>query len=304
MARKPRFEFEGAIYHIISRGNDRKDVFEGRSAAAFEKTIFETCEKCGWRLHAYVIMSNHYHMALETPGANLVDGMRWLQGTFGNRLNACRKERGQVFQSRYKSLVIEEGRSLLGLVNYIHLNPVRAGMVPLDSLREYASSSFPKFFEKRVKEPLVRKEFLAELEFPDTAGGMRKYTEHLEWCEENDGAVRDELARRYTRGWVVASKENRRELKKMLIEKEKESAWGGDDLAELREAKWERVLHEKLEQAGKTMDDAKKSPKSTEWKVKIAGALREYTTATNLWIADRLAMGHPSRVRNLIKEKL
>ncbi len=119
MARMLRFEFDGAIYHIISRGNYRKDVFKGPSAAAFERTVFEACEKCGWRLHAYVIMSNHYHLAVETADPNLVDGMRFLQGTSGNRFYACRKERGYVFQSRYMSLVIEEGRSLLGLVNYI-----------------------------------------------------------------------------------------------------------------------------------------------------------------------------------------
>ncbi len=304
MARKPRFEFEGAIYHIISRGNYRKDVFKGTSAGAFEKAILEACAKCGWRLHAYVIMSNHYHLALETPDPNLVDGMRWLQGTFGNRFNAYRKERGHVFQSRYKSLVIEEGRSLLGLANYIHLNPVRAGLVTLETLKEYPYSSYPKFLEKKVKEPLVRKDFLSELEFPDTAKGMRNYAEHLEWCEENDSGLRDDMVRRYTRGWAVASKEYRKDLKKMLIEMEKEGSWGGEDMAELREAKWEQFMEEKLKKEGKTLDDARKEHKSAEWKVRIAGALRSQTTATNIWIADRLAMGHPSRVRNLIKERL
>ena len=81
MARKPRLEFAGAIYHVISRGNYRKALFEGGAGEAFEKTLFEVCVKCGWRLHAYVIMSNHYHLALESPEPNLVDGMRWLQGS-------------------------------------------------------------------------------------------------------------------------------------------------------------------------------------------------------------------------------
>ena len=134
-------EFEGALYHVISRGNYRKDLFDGGAAGSFERTLFEACEKRGWLLHAYVIMSNHYHLALETPAGNLVEGMRWLQGTFGIRFNAFRGERGHVFQSRYKSLVIEEGRPLLGLVNYIHLNPVRAGIVDLAGLRGYNPSS-------------------------------------------------------------------------------------------------------------------------------------------------------------------
>lgn len=75
-------------------------------------------------------------------------------------------------------------------------------------------------------------------------------------------------------------------------------------MTELRGAKWERALDEKLEKEGKTLEDAKKSSKSAEGKVKIAGPLRAHTTATNIWIVDRLAMGHPSRVWNLIKEKL
>jgi len=133
---------------------------------------------------------------------------------------------------------------------------------------------------------------------------MRSYAEHLEWCEENDSKMRDELVRRYTRGWAVASKEYRKELKKMLVEMEKGTPWGGEEMAELREAKWERVLEEKLEKIGKTLEEAKKSPKSAEWKVEIAGALRNQTTATNIWIAERLAMGHPSRVRNLIRGAL
>ena len=142
MARKPRLEFAGGIYHVISRGNYRKELFEDGSARAFEKTLFEACRKCGWLLHAYVIMSNHYHLAVETPEPNLVEGMRWLQGTFAIRFNAFRGERGHVFQSRYKSLVIEEGRPLLGLVNYIHLNPVRAHFVSV--------AEFPHFWRREL----------------------------------------------------------------------------------------------------------------------------------------------------------
>jgi len=93
-------------------------------------------------VHAYVLMSNHYHVALETPEANLVQGMAWLQATFANRFHG---ERGHVFQSRYKSILIEEGRPLLGLVDYIHLNPVRAGLLALPDLGHHTFSRYPKF---------------------------------------------------------------------------------------------------------------------------------------------------------------
>jgi REP element-mobilizing transposase RayT len=107
MARQPRWEFEGAIDHVINRGNYRKDLFGEKGAAeAFERALSEACEKCGWVVHAYVLMSNHYHRALATPEANLVQGMAWLQGTFANRLNRFHGERGHVFQSRYQSILI------------------------------------------------------------------------------------------------------------------------------------------------------------------------------------------------------
>ena len=212
MARKPRLEFAGAIYHVISRGNYRKELFGDRTAGAFEKTLFEACAKCGWLLHAYVIMSNHYHMAVETPEANLVEGMRWLQGTFGIRFNAFRGERGHVFQSRYKSLVIEEGRLLLGLVNYIHLNPVRAGIVTVAELRDYERSSYPNSSgggrQSRSQEDVFFQRW-SFLTLWRACGNTRD-----NWSSPRRvPAARDSLAKRYCHGWAVASEEYRRNLK-------------------------------------------------------------------------------------------
>ena len=301
MSRKPRLEFAGAIYHVLSRGNYRKELFDDGSARLFEKTLFEASAKCGWLLHAYVIMSNHYHLAVETPEGNLVEGMRWLQGTFGIRFNVLRGERGHVFQSRYKSLVIEEGRPLLGLVNYIHLNPVRAGLVTVAKLRAYEWSSYPKFFKRRPPQPLRRERFLYALEFPDSAAGMRQYERQLEYSEESDPAARDALARRYCRGWAVASEEYRRDLKKIYAQFEEPGGWGGPEVTELREEKWERALAALLRRTRKTDKDALEAPKGAKWKILIARELRSTSTATNAWIAERLAMGHPTRVCNLIR---
>jgi len=88
MARKLRLEFPGAIYHVINRGNYRSWVFKDEGAKrAFEQCLFEACARSDWLLHAYVVMGNHYHLALETPQANLVSGMQWQQSTFANRFN-------------------------------------------------------------------------------------------------------------------------------------------------------------------------------------------------------------------------
>ena len=202
MARKPRLEFAGAIYHVLSRGNYRKELFEDGGARLFEKTLFEASAKCGWLLHAYMIMSNHYHLALETPEGNLVEGMRWLQGTFGIRFNAMRGERGHVFQSRYKSLVDRGGEAALG-IGQLHSPQPSAGRSR--NYREaagYEWSSYPKFFKSRPPQPLRRERFLYALEFPDSVAGMRQYERQLEFAEESDPAARDTLASTIL-PWVV-----------------------------------------------------------------------------------------------------
>jgi putative transposase len=138
MARKLRLEFPGACYHVINRGNYRRDVFlHDRTKAAFVACLYEACEKSAWTLHAFVVMRNHYHLAIETPRGNLVAGMHWLQATFANRFNKLRGEHGHLFQGRYKALLVEEGDPLSLVCHYIHLNPVRAGIVPVTQLRRY-----------------------------------------------------------------------------------------------------------------------------------------------------------------------
>jgi hypothetical protein len=99
----------------------------------------------------------------------------------------------------------------------------------------------------------------------------------------------------------VASEEYRENLKKLYAELEEPAGWGGPDVAELREKKWDRILACLLSRAGKTRGDALGAPKSAKWKMRIARELRTRSTATNAWIAQRLAMGHPTRECNLIR---
>ena len=133
MARKPRIEYAGAVYHVLNRGNYRGDLFETAGAAeAFVSCLEEASERMGWRVHGYCLMRNHYHLALETPRGNLVSGVHWLQSTFGNRFNRYRGERGRAFQGRYQAILVEPGVHLARLVDYLHLNPVRARIVALE----------------------------------------------------------------------------------------------------------------------------------------------------------------------------
>ena len=142
MARKLRIQYPGALYHIINRGNYRRDVFATVGAAqAFEHAMDEVCRRFNWRLHAYVIMRNRFHFALETPQPNLSEGMHWLEGTFAVRFNRFRQELGHLFQGRYDAILLEDATILTRVIHYIHLNPVRATIVAPSACSTFRWSS-------------------------------------------------------------------------------------------------------------------------------------------------------------------
>jgi len=301
--RKRRLEFEDAVYHVISRGNYRKDLFTQRGAGErFEETLLETVDRCGWKVYAYVIMSNHYHLAVRTPEPNLVAGMQWLQSTFATRFNRYRNERGHVFQGRYKAILIGADRPLLGLIDYIHLNPVRAGICEVAGLRRFRLSSYPKYWRKRVRDGLERKGVLGLCDQPDSVEGMRRYALRLEASEAADPAARDRLWKAFCRGWFIGPEDQKRELAKELAQAHPDVDWELTDYAELKEARWEWMVEEELKRRGKSEEDVGKDAKGAHYKAEIAWRLRRETTAGNPWIAKRLNMGHPSRVSNLIRE--
>ncbi|MFP4281642.1 MAG: transposase [Opitutales bacterium] len=301
MARKLRIEFPGAIYHVISRGNYRKDLFEeSGSVASFRRALFSAAERCGWRIHAYVVMRNHFHLAVETPQGNLVAGMRWLQSTFANRFNRLHGEVGHVFQGRYKSLLIEPGQTLLKVVDYIHLNPVEAKICTLEELDDYAASSFTAFTQSTVPPPLCRESWLAALGLPDDLSAMKRYREHLAVVAAETMEEREARERRFHHGWMIGSADYRQAMLERFAEVIARTPQSTREAQEFREALWEREVQTLLVEAGKAEDEIAREPKSAPWKVAIARQLRERTTATLSWIAARLAMGHPSRVSNLI----
>src|SRR5690348_12835570 len=108
MARKLRIQYEGAIYHIMNRGDHREDIFlDDNDRELFLETLGQTCAKTDWQIHAWCLMRNHFHLVVETPRANLVDGMKWFLGTYTSRFNRRHKLFGHLFSGRYKSLVVD-----------------------------------------------------------------------------------------------------------------------------------------------------------------------------------------------------
>jgi putative transposase len=159
VARPLRIEFEGAVYHVTSRGDDRRKIFSTkRDYEKFKEYLRDAKEKYRFILHCYVLMSNHYHLLIETPEKNLSRIMHFINSSYTTYTNVKKKRNGHLFQGRYKSIVIDKDSYLLELSRYLHLNPVRAKMV--DKPEDYPHSSYKSFISAQgdhVMESLSKK---------------------------------------------------------------------------------------------------------------------------------------------------
>ena len=141
MSRPLRLEFAGALYHVTSRGNERKAIYlDEADFRNFLELVGQVCERHNWVVHAYCLMTNHYHLLVETPDANLSLGMRQLNGVYTQLFNRSHKRVGHLIQGRYKAILVQKDSHLLEVSRYIVLNPVRAGMV--DNCIEWPWSSY------------------------------------------------------------------------------------------------------------------------------------------------------------------
>ena len=141
MARPLRIEFPGAFYHITSRGDRRAAIFEDdEDRETFSGVLAEVVERYNWICHAFCLMTNHYHLVIETVEGNLSQGMRQLNGVYTQASNRRHNRSGHLFQGGFKGIPVDEDAYLLEPSRYVVLNPVRAGMV--DSPDRWPWSSY------------------------------------------------------------------------------------------------------------------------------------------------------------------
>jgi putative transposase len=141
MARPLRIEFSGALYHITSRGNACEPIYlTDHDRYSFLQVLGSACERHDWLCHAYCLMTNHYHLLIETQNPTLSKGMKYINGSYTQRFNKRHEHVGHVFQGRFKAILVESDAYLLELARYIVLNPVRARMVQCAS--EWPWSSY------------------------------------------------------------------------------------------------------------------------------------------------------------------
>jgi putative transposase len=159
MARPLRIEYEGAVYHVTSRGNAGQQIFvDDEDRHGFLEILSDTVERFAWICHAYCLMSNHFHLLLETPAGNLSRGMRQLNGVYTQRFNRRHRRAGHVLQGRFKSILVEKESHLLELARYVVLNPVRAKMVR--SVRHWPWSSYRATAGQEKPLPLLTTEWI------------------------------------------------------------------------------------------------------------------------------------------------
>ena len=162
MARPLRLEYEGAFYHVTARGNERRKIFfSKRDYDKFREYLAEGRDKYGFKLHAYVLMTNHYHLLIETPEKNLSKLMHHINSSYTTYINVKRKRSGHLFQGRYKAIVIDKDSYLLELSRYLHLNPVRVNMA--EKPEDYIYSSYSSYITDREDGLVSRSEILKML---------------------------------------------------------------------------------------------------------------------------------------------
>jgi len=141
MSRAWRIEYEGAYYHLMSRGNDGQDIYlSDDDRRLFLETLSEMSARFEVNIFAYVLMPNYYHLLVQTRLANLKKAMQWMGSTYTRRFNNRHTKTGHLFQGRYKSILVQNDAYVMRLSCYIHRNPLRAGIVK--RLIDYSWSSY------------------------------------------------------------------------------------------------------------------------------------------------------------------
>ncbi|HYG36702.1 MAG TPA: transposase [Clostridia bacterium] len=306
MPRNLRIEYAGAMYHVINRGDQREPIFRDDSDRhKFLETLGEACQKTEWQIHAYCLMSNHFHLVVETPQPNLVFGMKWFLGVYTKRFNLRHKLCGHLFAGRYKAQLVDgSGNGYLRTVcDYVHLNPVRAGLLPLEvPLESYPWSSYGWYLRPACQRPgwLRVERLLGEKGIPqDSPAGREEFAKAMERRRAQEAGVDHEQIRR---DWILGSEAFRQELLAAAGERVGLSHYG----AQRRESatqKAQRLVQEELEKLGWGESDLLARPKGHAQKVRIAYRLRQETTMSLKWIAERLCMGSWTYVSNLLRSK-
>lgn len=304
MARKLRVQYPGALYHVMNRGDRREPIFKDDiDHKLFLQTLGQACQKTGWLLHAWCLMPNHFHLVIETPQPNLTVGMKWLLGTYTGRFNRRHKLFGHLFSGRYKALIVDGSgsRYLKTVCDYVHLNPARAKLLdPQESLASYSWSSLRHYLQSPRKRPAWLRvgRLLGEHGIPrDSKAGRREFGRRMELHRRAEAGL--DQFKGVRRGWCLGGNAFRKEVLAQMKEQIREHHYG-EERAETEQEQAEGIVQERLKRLGWTEADLEARRKGDREKLKLAIRLREETTVTVKWIAERLRMGSWTHLNHLL----
>ena len=303
MPRSLRLEFAGALVYVVSRGNGGLPIFrDDTDRRHFLDVLGETSCKTSWKIHAYCLLPEEFHLLTETPQANLVAGMKWLLGTYTMSFNRRHGTRGHLFAGRYRSLPIDaETASYVRTIgNYVHLQPAYAEQwSDRKPLRDYAWNSLQYYAGTMESVPgwLCQNRLLSAVSQPASASGdSSRWLADLEALRQSKASPEWQPIRR---GWCFGSNAFRQKLLEhvCLARSQKLPApWR----SEQSERAAEHLIEKELHQNGWSTDDLSRHRKGDPFKVKLAQKLRQETTVSLQWIAARLKMGSWTHVSNLL----
>jgi REP element-mobilizing transposase RayT len=308
MARQLRIEYAGAIYHVMSRGDRQEAIFlDDGDRRAFLQALGEVCGKAGWEVHAFCLMGNHFHLVLETPQPTLVAGMKWFLGTYTQRFNARHGMRGHLFAGRYKSLLVDgsDDMYLRVVCDYVHLNPVRAGLLGAEGeLADYAWSSYRGYLEPRGKRPawLRVDRLLGEWGIrQDDGAGRQEFRELMEARRRAEGHSDGELWGGIRQGWRFGAEDFfERLVEAGAAEKADRAIHSGGAVAETMEEGARRLIADFLRERKMERSELAARRKGDALKVELAAELRKRTAMPMAWIAKELQAGSPGSLWNAL----
>ena len=189
MTRPLRLSFENAFYHITARGNRREDIFySSRDKEIFLKRLKEMLIKYSMICYAYCLMDNHYHLFIKTNKSNLSQGIHYLNSSYANWFRNKHQIIGPLFQGRFKSILVDADNYALALSAYIHLNPLRAGIIK--QLEDYPWSSYLDYLNLR-KSDITDPSFVLKSIDHDTFKAMSKYREYVTENQDIKNPIRE-----------------------------------------------------------------------------------------------------------------
>lgn len=194
MPRAERLEYEDAYYHVMNRGRDRGRVKIFHSPEYFQvflQTLEEAVDRFGIVVHAYCLMTNHYHLLIQTPNGNISRAMRHVNGVYTQRHNRVAKCDGPIFRGRFKSILIDSDAYLLQLSRYIHRNPVETKKPMVEDLTDYIGSSYPAYVNQIAAPNWLEREQIYGL-----LGSKQRYSSYAKYIAQGNS---EQLIRFYSR---------------------------------------------------------------------------------------------------------